>query len=111
MIVLSRPRRRGAPANNSLSNACEALDDGVIGDEQLGFGYGLANSLPRDGAGEKQPADESVCINDRSLAFIGKDFGRLLLGHPSRGRTLAGAIAKALKLVCVGRAQPVVFLR
>jgi hypothetical protein len=50
-------------------------------------------------------------MTTRSLVLIGKDFGQLLLGHPSRGRTLADAIAEALKLVCVERAQPVVFLR
>jgi hypothetical protein len=43
-------------------------------------------------------------MTTRSLAFIGKDFAQLLLGDPSRGRTLADAIAEALKLVCVERA-------
>src|SRR6516225_9336798 len=52
-----------------------------------------------------------VSMTTRSLVSIGKDFGQLLLGHPSHGRTLADAIAEALKLVCVERAQPVVFLR
>lgn len=34
-----------------------------------------------------------VSMTTRSLAFNGKDFGQLLRGHPSRGRTLADAIA------------------
>jgi len=46
------------------------LDDRVIGGKQLGLGYGSANSLPRDGAGEKQPADERVCINDDPLPSL-----------------------------------------
>jgi hypothetical protein len=97
------PRRRGAPANNSLSNEREALDDGAIGGKQLGFGYGLANSLPRDGAGEKQPATSAFV----SMTAPWLSSARI---SASRGRTLADAITKALKLVCVGRAQPVVFL-
>src|SRR6516162_3265757 len=51
-----------------------------------------------------------VSTTTRALAFVDKDFGQLFLGHPSRGRTLADAVAEALKLVCVERAQPVVFL-
>src|SRR6516162_3166189 len=52
-----------------------------------------------------------VSTTTRALAFVGKDFGQLFLGHPSRGRTLADAVTEALKLVRVERAQPIVFLR
>ena len=52
-----------------------------------------------------------VSTTTRALAFVDKDFGQLFLGHPSRGRTLADAVAEALKLVRVERAQPIVFLR
>src|SRR6266571_1259359 len=42
-----------------------------------------------------------VSTTTRSLAFIGKDFGQLFLGHASRGRTLADAVTEALELLRV----------
>src|SRR6516165_4964982 len=72
----------------------------------------LRTVCPRMEPGRSSPLPSAfVSMTTRSLVLIDKDFGQLLLGHPSRGRTLADAIAEALKLVRVERAQPVVFLR
>ena len=65
------------------------LHDGVVGGKRLGFGDSLANSLPRDGARDEQPADERVRINDNALLSLHRQVFRPVFPRSFRARTHA----------------------
>ena len=71
---------------------------------RLPFFSSVGFPAEREGRPYRSPNLRRSSPTARALAFVDKDFGQLFLGHPSRGRTLADAVTKALKLVCVERA-------